>query len=61
MLLLISSQVLSPIHKLLHSPAVVAIVVPEVYVDACAVVGVAVVVGASDVGVVVFWHWHSVQ
>ena len=46
---------------MLHSPAVVAIVVPEVYVDACAVVGVAVVVGASVVDVVVFWHWHSAQ
>ena len=70
MLLLISSQALSPIHSMLHSPAVVAVVVPEVYVDGGAVVGDAVVgdavvgdavVGASDVGVVVLWHWHSVQ
>ena len=65
MLLLISSQALSPIHSMLHSPAVVAVAVPEVYVDGGAVVGDAVVgdavVGASDVGVVVLWHWHSVQ
>ena len=44
----------------MHSPAVVAVAVPEVYVDGGAVVGDAVV-GASDVGVVVLWHWHSVQ